>query len=150
MARTPTPDSNPDFGDRFERLGRTLGQRESEHAGDLEQARACVESLRAAVATALDDFHRAAHAAGAKQLKIELGEIRTDEKHLRAVEFDLVRGRHRAIVTAKSRGDVTLVGPFHKGKAEGPCRSFPFDAGSELNAALGDFLEKFLEDAATP
>ena len=47
-----------------------------------------------------------------------------------AVEFELVRGRHCAIVTAKSRGEVTLVGPFHKGKNEGPCRSLPFDAAT--------------------
>jgi hypothetical protein len=50
----------------------------------------------------------------------------------------------------KSRGEVTLVGPFRDGKTEGPCKSFPFDAESELHDALGDFLEAFLEDAATP
>jgi hypothetical protein len=150
MSENPSPDSTFDFGDRFERLGRALGEREGAHVGDLERARACVERLRAAVAAALEAFHRSARAAGAPHLKIELGAIRSDDKHLRAMEFELERGRHRAIVTAKSRGDVTLVGPFHKGKAEGPCRSFPFDAESELGSALGEFLEKFLQDAATP
>ena len=86
----------------------------------------------------------------APHLRIELGEIQVDEKHLRAVEFELRRGRHRAIVTAKSRGDVTLVGPFQAGKVEGPCLSFPFDAGSELHRALGDLLARFVEEAATP
>jgi len=150
MSPNPSPDPTHDFGDRFERLGRSLGQREGEHADDIARARACVLTLRVVVAKALDDFHRAAHAAGAPHLQIELGEIRTDDKHLRAAEFELGRGRHRAIVTAKSRGDVTLVGPFHKGKTEGPCLSFPFEAGSELSSAGGEFLEKFLEDAATP
>jgi hypothetical protein len=150
MSLNPSPDSLLDFGDRFERLGRTLGLRESEHADGLEAASTCVLTLHAAVAKALEDFHRGAGAAGAGHLQVELGEVHTDDKHLRAAEFELVRGRYRAIVTAKSRGDVTLVGPFHKGKAEGPCRSFPFDAGPELAAALGEFLEKFLEDAATP
>jgi hypothetical protein len=49
--------------------------------------------------------------------------VRTDDKHLRSVEFELSRGRYRAIVTAKSRGDVTFVGPFRTGKTEGPARA---------------------------
>jgi hypothetical protein len=135
---------------RLARVGRTLGEREAAHAGDLEAARSCVERLRARVETALERFHRAAAGAGAPHLRVELGALRTDDKHLRSVQFDLTRGRHRAIVTARSRGDVTLVGPFRHGKQEGPCRSFPMDAGRELDVALGDFLERFLEEAATP
>jgi hypothetical protein len=150
MSDTPASGSTASFGDRFERLGRTLGEREAEHARKLEEARARVETLRAVVASALDDFHRAAHAAGSPQLEIGLSDVRIDDKHVRAVEFELSRGRQRAVVTAKSRGEVTLVGPFCKGKAERPCRSFPFDARQELYEALGDFLEKFLEEAATP
>ena len=99
---------------------------------------------------ALDRFHRAAAGAGAPHLRVELSETRINDKHVRAVEFELSRGRYRAIVTAKSRGDVTLVGPFRTGKVEGPCASFAFDAGDELDAALGDFLARFLEEAATP
>ena len=76
--------------------------------------------------------------------------MRADDKHLRAVQFDLTRGRYRAIVTARSRGEVTLVGPFHAGKTEGPCLTFPLDAGDDLRAALASFLERFLEEAATP
>lgn len=136
--------------DRFERLGRSLGEREREFAGQMERARAFLESLRAAVAAALADFQAGAKAAGAPPLAVELSPVRTDDKHVRAVEFELVRGRHRAIVTAKSRGEVTLVGPFHQGKNEGPCRSLPFEAGPEIRGAVGDFLEKFLEAAATP
>ena len=54
------------------------------------------------------------------------------------------------MVSVRSRGDVTLVGPFHAGKAEGPCRSFPIESSAEIDAALADFLESFLEQAATP
>jgi hypothetical protein len=150
MSTSGSSRSTQGFTDRFERLGQTLGAREAEHAGGLEQARALAEALRARVASALEAFHRASRAAGAPHLKVDLGEVRLDDKHLRAVEFEISRGRHRAIVTAKSRGDVTLVGPFHRGKTEGPCRSFPFDARDELDAALGDFLERFCEEAATP
>ena len=99
---------------------------------------------------ALAGFHEAATRAGAPHLAVELSPVRVDDKHLRSVEFDLCRGRYRAIVTAKSRGDVTLVGPFRSGKTEGPCKSFPMDAQDELRGALADFLERFLEEAATP
>ena len=146
----PPPTGAPDLGSRLEALGRELGQREAAHREGLQRAQECAETLRVEVAAALARFHDAASAAGAPHLWIELGEIQVDEKHLRAVEFELSRGRHRAIVTAKSRGDVTLVGPFQAGKVEGPCLSFPFDAGSELHRALGDLLARFAEEAATP
>ena len=116
--------------DRLRELGRELAARELEHRD------------------ALEGWHEAV--AGAPQLAVRVGEIRPDDKHVRAVEFDLTRGRHRAIVTVKSRGDVTLVGPFHAGKTEGPCKSFPFGADAEIRKALGDFLERFLTEAATP
>lgn len=150
MSDPPASRSAIEFGDRFERLGRTIGEREAEHAPGLEEARSCAEMLRSAVAAAIDDFHRGARAAGAPHLAIGLGDIHIDDKHVRAVEFELSRGRHRAIVTCKSRGEVTFVGPFHEGKAEKPCRTFPSDAREELREALGNFLEQFLEDAATP
>lgn len=152
ISRGPAPGrgSAETLADRLEGLGSSLGAREASHADGLARARACAERLRADVAGALHRFHRAAADAGAPHLRVEVGDVRVDDKHLRAVEFDLVRGRYKAIVTAKSRGDVTLVGPFRTGKEEGPCRTFPIDAGEDLDRALGDFLERFLEEAATP
>jgi hypothetical protein len=138
-----------ELGTRLEALGRALGAREAVHSDALANARREVEGLRGQIAAALDRFHEAATAAGAPHLRIALGEVRADDKHLRAVEFDLTRGRHRAIVTAKSRGDVTLVGPFHVGKTEGPCQTFPFDS-DEIGPALVDFLEKFIDQASNP
>lgn len=146
-----TPAAGPDaLGARLASLGRSLGERESEHQQAVERARGCAERLRGFVEEGLERFHAAASQAGAAHLRIELSEIRVDDKHLRAVEFDLQRGRHKAIVVAKSRGEVTLVGPFHAGKAEGPCRSFPMDAEQELRRELAPFLERFLEEAASP
>jgi hypothetical protein len=150
MPDPPASGTSLDFGDRFERLGSQLGEREAAHVRDLDAAKACAEKLRVAVSTVFADFARASRAAGAPHLQVELGDIRVDDKHVRAVEFELIRGRHRAIVTAKSRGEVTFVGPFAQGKVEGPCRSFRFDADQEIHDALGDFLEQFLEEAATP
>ena len=135
---------------RLEKLGLSLGEREASHQPGLRDARSCLEGLRATLAAALARFHEAASGAGAPQLRVELSEVRPDDKHLRAVQFDLTRGRYRAIVTARSRGEVTLVGPFHAGKTEGPCLTFPLDAGDDLRAALTSFLERFLEEAATP
>ena len=139
-----------DLGERLEALGQTLGAREAEHREGIARARSCIEQLRGRIDVALERFHRAAEKAGAPHLRVLLGESRTDEKHLRAVEFDLRRGRHRAIVTAKSRGEVTLVGPFRVGKDEGPCRTFPLESDAELADALANFLESFLEKASTP
>ena len=139
-----------DLGARLEALGRQLGAREAEHRKGLAEARARAEKLRTDVESALERFHRAAAEACAPHIHIALGEIRIDDKHLRAVEFDLTRGRHKAIVTAKARGEITLVGPFRTGKNEGPCLTFPFDGEDELKVALGGFLERFLEEAATP
>ena len=83
-------------------------------------------------------------------LRIEVSPPRIDDKHLHAVEFNLERGRHRAVITVKSKEEVTLVGPFRAGKKEGPCRRFPVDADAEIENALSDFLERFLEEAASP
>lgn len=139
-----------DLNERLAALGRSLGAREAEHAAGLERARSCAEKLRGEVADALARFQQAAAEAGAPHLKMDVSEIRVDDKHLRAVEFDLLRGRHKAIVVAKARGELTLVGPFHVGKVEGPCLSFPFDADAEIAEALASFLERFAEAAATP
>ncbi len=138
------------LSDRLARLGKELGDREAEHRDAVAEAWRRAQSLRAEIGVALDAFAAAAARAGAAQLAVQLGDTRTDDKHLRAVQFDMTRGRSRAVVTVKSRGQVTLVGPFHAGKAEGPCKSFPYGAEEELGAALGDFLEKFLAEAANP
>ena len=135
---------------RLEAFGREIGGREAAHREALDAARRQAERLRKLVSEGLDAFHDAVENCGAPHLRVNLGETRVDDKHLRSIEFDLSRGRHRAIVTVKSRGEVTLVGPFQAGKQEGPCRSFPLSAESEIHKALGDFLERFLTEAATP
>jgi len=138
------------LGDRLEALGRELGGREAGFSQELREARARAEALRAGVAEALGRFHAAAGKAGAAHLSLEVSAVRVDDKHVRAFEFVLVRGSHRAIVTVKSRGEVTLVGPFQAGKKEGPCRSFPLAPSDEFALAFEGFLASFVEDAVTP
>src|SRR5512134_2397906 len=89
------------IADRLRKLGRSLGEREASHQAGLKDARVCVERLRGRVSEALEAFHRESAAAGAPQLRVVLSEVRPDDKHLRAVQFDLSRGRYRAIVTAR-------------------------------------------------
>ncbi len=135
---------------RLADAGRRLGEREAAHRGELDAARGRAEDLRSWVAGGLESFHAAAAEVGAPHLQVELEAARIDDKHLRSVQFGISRGRTRGIVTVKSKGQVTLVGPFKSGGTEGPCQSFPVDADEEIALALGDFLERFLEEAATP
>ena len=135
---------------RLHEVGRKIGAREAAHRDALATAREVADRLRAKVAEAIEGFHVGAEDAGAPHLRIDVGEPCLDHKHARAVQFELCRGRCKALVTVKSRGDVTMVGPFRQGKAEGPCRTFPFGAEVEIDAALGDFLERFLEEASAP
>jgi hypothetical protein len=139
-----------ELGARLEAIGRSIGERESSRADHLRAARLRLGEIRGQVNAALRRFHTAVSESGAAHLRVELSPIRIDEKHLRAVEFEISRGRHRGIFVAKDRGEITLVGPFRTGKTEGPCRSLPFEAGPEFEALLGDFLAEFLEEAATP
>jgi len=131
------------------KLGRDLVDREKQHGESLEVARESADYLHGCVSGALERFNEVVRDE-APQLLVEVSEPRVDDKHLHAVQFELARGRHRAIVTVKSRGEVTLVGPFRTGKTEGPCRSFSIKADSEIQAALGDFLSEFIEEAASP
>lgn len=138
------------LGERLEALGRELGEREAAHAEERAAARARAEELREQVAEALGRFQAAAAKAGADFLAPVVSAVRVDDKHVRACQVELSRGRYRAIITVKSRGEVTLVGPFKAGKDEGPCRSFPLAASDEFEVALTAFLVSFVEDAATP
>ena len=101
------------------------------------------------VVEAIDHFN-ALVGESVPHLQVEVTPPRVDDKHLHAIEFDLERGRHRGVITVKTKREVTLVGPFRAGKPEGPCRSFPFDADADLEDALGDFLRRFLEEASAP
>lgn len=132
---------------RLAALGAQLGARESEHAEAQAEARSRAGALHRTLTDAIAGFHEALAANGAPAIAIEIGAPRLDDKHIRAVQIELRRGRHIAIVTVKSKGDVTLVGPFHAGKTEGPCQSVPWEAQSELLERLGAFLEQFLDEA---
>ncbi len=135
--------------ERMKAIADGVVERERRHADDMTHAAAKLGELRTNVARAIDAFNGTV-AGELPHLSIDVSPVRLDEKHLHAHEFELVRGRHRALVIAKSKAEITLVGPFKTGKNEGPCRTFPFSAESDLEDALEDFLERFLEDATAP
>lgn len=135
--------------ERIDAFAQGVLAREARHADALAAAREKADALHARVAGALDRFN-AAIAKDVPGLRVEVTPPRLDDKHVHAIEFDLARGRHRAIVIVKSKGEVTLVGPFRAGKNEGPCRTFPFEEAADLDDALADFLERFLEEATAP
>lgn len=131
-------------------LAEALAERESEHTAALEQAFAVSHRLHGRVLEAVDAFHSVLAARGLAHLRIRVGEPRMDDKHIRAVQFEISRGRTIALVSVKSRGEVTLVGPFKDGKTEGPCETMPWAHASTLELTLADFLERFIEQAVTP
>jgi len=135
--------------ERLAELGRQFAHREVTHRDALAQARQCVQSLHRQVGAALESFHTAV-GDGTPHIRLTLGEPRVDDKHIHSVQFDLCRGRCRGIVTVKSRGEITFVGPFREGKTEGPCRTFPMAASESLDEALAEFLEAFIEEALRP
>lgn len=142
--------------ERIDAFAKGLIERETRHADEIASAKAKADVLHGCVTDAIDRFNQAV-AADLPHLRIAVTSPRIDGKHLHAFEFDLERGRYRGIVTIKGKGEVTLVGPFRAGKNEGPCRSFPFGTGGgstneadELVDALGDFIERFLEEATAP
>ena len=138
-----------DLDERMAVLAAAVVAREQRHAEALASARDKAQTLHQRVGEALRRFNAVVETE-APGLRVEMSSPRLDDKHAHAVQFDLARGRHRAIVTVKSKAEVTLVGPFRAGKPEGPCRTFPFSASDDLDDALGDFLERFLEEATAP
>jgi hypothetical protein len=138
-----------DLNDRIEAIADDVAKREEAHADAIGRAWTKAEELHGVVDGAIERFN-ATVGERVPYLRVEVSPPRIDDKHLHAVEFELSRGRHRGVVTVKSKGEVTVVGPFRAGKQEGPCRSFPFDATDEIDDALGDFLERFLQEAVSP
>jgi hypothetical protein len=137
------------LNDRIEAIAQDLVKREATHAEAIDRARVKAGELHDQVNSAIVLFNEML-SDGAPYFRVAVSPIRVDDKHLHAIEFNLERGRHRAVVTVKSKGVVTLVGPFRTGKKEGPCLSFPIDETEDIDDALGEFLERFLEEAASP
>ena len=91
------------LNDRVEALARGLAERETKHIESIERAQQKAAELHHRVSSAIERFNEVV-GASVPYLQVDVSAPRIDDKHLHAVEFDLERGRHRAIVTVKAKG----------------------------------------------
>lgn len=136
---------------RIEALAARIAAGEAGRAAARDRARRLAEEIHREVTGAVARFAEAARRAGAPHLDlVEVGPVEPDDKSIRAFQFVIRRGRTRAVVVSKDRGEVMLVGPFREGGDQGPCRPFhldtpgadPDDPGRALEALLVELIEQ--------
>ena len=133
--------------EQFRKLARELAERDREIPAGLETALLIAQEVRARALAAVEAFSREALAGGVPHLaNIEVGAVEPDEKHVDALQVMIRRGRWEVVCVAKSRGVVTLVGPYQRGKNEGPCETLA-GRGDALDRALDERLLALLQEA---
>ncbi|MCE2390121.1 MAG: hypothetical protein J4G09_01400 [Proteobacteria bacterium] len=137
--------------ERFEALAEELARRQAQLPERLSAAREAAEALRQRAAAAVAAFVTRARALGAEHLgDVVVSEVEPDEKHVDCLQFSVERGRHVLLCVAiagESGGKIRLVGPFRRGKTEGPCADQPL-RGPEVEAALDQGLLDLLRGAS--
>jgi len=151
MSRTEALGAAPEAGsaatEPFEQLARELAERDRECAAELPSIERALARLRAAAEQRIGAFVETAGGLGAKHLvHVEVGPVEPDEKHVDCLQFKVRRGRHEVVCVGKSRGVVTLVGPYRAGKPERPCQEHPLPS-PEADRALHALLLQFLREA---
>jgi hypothetical protein len=112
--------------------------------------RDATRELRELAFEAIEAFRERAAEIGAPYLgNLEVSPVEPDEKHVDSVQFRVTRGRTEllCIAIAKEPGKIRLVGPFKRGKQEGPCAEAPL-RGSEVEKALEDRIEQLVREAS--
>ncbi len=133
---------------RFEQLAATLADRDRDVSESLGSVRPALEALRGQALGDIEAFVRVAREHGGAHLTdVAVGPVEWDEKHVDCLQFKVARGRWELTCVGKSRGVVTLVGPYRRGKPEKPCAEFPLP-GREADAALEDRLLSLLREAS--
>ncbi len=133
----------------FEQLARELAERDGDLPARLRDTRQATEHLREISVSAVDAFRRRAQELGAHHLThLEVSPVIPDEKHVDCVSFRVQRGRLavQCVGIAAEKGKVRLVGPFKKGKPEGPCADLPL-RGSEVEKALEERIVALIREA---
>jgi hypothetical protein len=134
---------------RFRKLADELAERDPGLAARLRQAREAARVLRDAAFEAVEAFRQRASELGAGYLgNIEVSGVDPDEKHVDAVQFRVTRGRFEVLCIAIARGEgkMRVVGPFKRGKEEGPCAEAPL-RGSEIETLLEERLAALVREA---
>jgi len=137
---------------KFQALAEELARQQRELPGWLASARAGAEELRGQAQACVDAFVRRALALGAEQLgSVNVSALIPDEKHVDCLQFCVERGRSALICVAiagPQGGKIRLVGPFKRGKAEGPCGDYPL-RGPEVEAGLEQRMLDLLRQASS-
>jgi len=135
---------------RFRKLAEDLASRDpglAERIGVVDDA---ARLLRDQAFHAVEAFRERARELGAPYLgNLEVSAVEPDEKHVDSVQFRVSRGRFEllCIAIAQDSGKVRLVGPFKRGKQEGPCHEAPL-RGDVVEKALEDRIEQLLREAS--
>jgi hypothetical protein len=135
---------------RFRKLAEELAARDPGLPARLREVREAARDLRELAFQAIEAFRERAAELGAPYLgNVEVSAVEPDEKHVDCVQFRVSRGRTEllCIAIASAGGKVRLVGPFQRGKTEGPCADAPL-RGREVEHALEDRIERLLREAA--
>jgi len=135
---------------RFRKLAEELASRDPGLAARLRDAREAARDLRELAYQAVESFRERAAELGAPYLgNVEVSAVEPDEKHVDCVSFRVTRGRTVVVCVAigAAPGKVRLVGPFQRGKGEGPCADAPL-RGPEVERALEDRVERLLREAS--
>jgi hypothetical protein len=135
---------------RFRKLAEELAAREPDLPQRLGRAREAAAQLRAAAAGAVEAFRARAAELGAPHLgNIAVSPLEPDEKHVDALQFRISRGQLELLCVAIARGEgkMRVVGPFKRGKQEGPCAEADL-AGPEIESLLEERLAALVREAA--
>ena len=135
---------------RFRKLAEELATRDPGLPARLREAREAARDLRELAFQAVEAFRERAAELGAPYLgNVEVSGVEPDEKHVDCVQFRVARGRTEllCIAIASGAGKVRLVGPFKRGKEEGPCADAPL-RGPAVEHALEDRIERLLREAS--
>jgi len=136
--------------ERFEKLAHELAERDRELPARLRDATRAAGALREQALEAVEAFRLMASALGAEHLThLCVTPVEADEKHVDCVSFRVERGRSvlLCVAIAGDPGKFRFVGPFRRGKVEGPCADLPL-RGADLEQALEDAVVALIREAS--
>jgi hypothetical protein len=135
--------------DAFECLASELAARDRGLQERLSAARDHLGELQRRAAMAVGVFASTARREGAPHLaELLVGPVEPDEKHVDCLQFKVQRGRWEIVCVAHGdRGEVTLVGPYRRGKPEKPCADHPLPS-PHADKALDELLLHLLREAS--
>ncbi len=134
--------------ERLEQLARELAARDVGLTTTLQEVRETAEQLRGRAHALVEAFKQAARDSDAPHLAhLEVGPVGPDDRHVGCIQFRVARGRWEVVCVGKTKGEVTLVGPFRRGKPEKPCADYPL-RGAEVERALEELLLRLIRAAS--